>query len=184
MEWSRKLMSALGLAGPRPGAGVVGRLADDSVVVHPQEIVLDVEASDGDAVLNAAAAYVGRGRGLDPVPIARALRRREEAASTALGHAVAVPHARVAGIAQPLTLFLRTRHPVPFGALDGREVSNFFVIIVPEHGDVQRHLELLANVASAFSERSFRTELAEAATAHQVDQAFDRRFPNTRPAIA
>jgi len=174
MRWSRKLMSPFARSAP---AGRVVAATGAGVVVHPQEVVLDVEASDGAAVLNAAAAYVGRGHGLDPAPIARALRRREEAASTALGHAVAVPHARVAGIAQPLTLFLRTRHPVPFGAPDGREVSNFFVIIVPADGDAERHLELLANVASAFGERSFRTELAEAATAHQVDEAFGRRFP-------
>ena len=144
--------------------------------LHPQEIVLDVDANDGASVLAMAAAYIGRGHGLDPAPILRALQRREEVGSTALGRGVAIPHARIAGIARPLTLFLRTRQPVDFRAPDGETVSNFYVIMVPTDGDTDEHLELLANVAACFGESAFRAQLAMATTANQVDDAFNGRF--------
>ncbi|HTQ00303.1 MAG TPA: PTS sugar transporter subunit IIA [Casimicrobiaceae bacterium] len=177
LAWPRRVVTTL----HRKPASALPRVSASPFPsgVHPQEIALDVDANDSASLLAIAAAYIGRGHGLDPAPIARALLRREEAGSTALGHGVAVPHARVTGIGRPLTLFLRTRHPVAFGAPDGEDVSNFFIIIVPAEGDTDRHLELLAGVAAAFGDRAFRAGLAMATTANQVDDAFGGRSAAT-----
>ncbi len=175
-RWSGLLKSRKVSAGPVIGIPRDAQSAGiPSPGLHAQEIVLDVDANDSATVLALAAAYIGRGHGLDPAPILRALQRREEAGSTALGYGVAIPHARIAGIGRPLTLFLRTRYPVAFGAPDDSLVSNFFVIMVPVDGDTDQHLELLANVATCFGERAFRAQLAMATTANQVDDAFSGR---------
>lgn len=138
----------------------------------PQEVVLDVDAGDARRVVQAAAEFLGHVHGLPSAPIARALWRREQVGSTALGQGVAIPHARIAGISGPLTLFMRTRHAVAFGAPDGKPVVNFLVIMVPENGDTDEHLQLLAAVAQAFSDRGFRASLAASTTALQVEGAF------------
>ncbi len=140
--------------------------------LRPQEIVLDVEAKSSIRVLELAAAYIGRAHHIEPDPVYRALVRREQAGSTALGHRVAIPHARIAGIERPLTLFMRTRYPIDFAAPDGKPVSNILVIMVPADGATDDHLQLLALVAAAFSDRAFRKTLAIATTAAQVDEAF------------
>ena len=119
-----------------------------------------------------AAEHIGRAHGLDPAPILRALMRREQAGSTALGHGVAIPHGRIGGLARPLTLFMRTRTSIPFGAPDGKPVSNWLVIMVPADGATDDHLQLLALVAGAFSDRDFRASLAAATSAAQVDGVF------------
>jgi PTS system nitrogen regulatory IIA component len=147
-----------------------------SATLRPQAIVLDADAKDRAAVLGIAAAHIAAANGLKPEPIARALMRREDSLSTALGHGVAIPHARIVGIAQPLTLFLRTHRPVAFAAPDGAGVSNFFVIMVPADGDNAAHLAMLASVASAFSDKHFRRELARATTAREIDAAFSARM--------
>jgi PTS system nitrogen regulatory IIA component len=144
--------------------------------LRPQEIVLDAQADDRAGVLGIAAERIARAHGLASGPIARALMRREDSISTALGHGVAIPHARIAGIARPLTLFLRTRRPVAFGAPDGEGVSSFFIIMVPMDGDNDAHLALLASVASAFSDRHFRRRLAHATTAPEIEAAFNGRM--------
>jgi len=160
-------------ADDRRDAGATAR--PPAAWLRPQEIVLDVDVPDRRRALEAAAAYIGRAHGLDPATILRALWRREEVGSTALGQGIAIPHARIAGIARPLTLFMRTRYAIAFDAPDGKPVSNIMVIMVPENGDTDDHLLLLAWVAETFSDRAFRACLAASTTALEVDKAFAER---------
>ena len=92
----------------------------------------------------------------------RALWRREQSGSTAVGHGIAIPHARIPGITDPVVLFVRTKLAIPFGAPDHQPVSAFFVILVPEHAN-EEHLRILATVSEMFSDKAFRDQL-EAAT--------------------
>ena len=71
----------------------------------------------------------------------------------------AIPHARVRAIEQPLTLFMRLKRAIAFGAPDGRPVSQLLVILVPTEGSRQDDLDLLAAVARLFSDADFRSEL-------------------------
>jgi len=138
----------------------------------PQDIAIDVDVPDRRRVLETAAELIGRANGLDSAPIFRALWRREQVGSTALGHGVAIPHARISGITRPLTLFMRSRLAMEFGAPDGRLVSNFLFIMVPADGETESHLQLLASVAAAFSDRAFRERLAAATTTAEVAATF------------
>lgn len=61
---------------------------------------------------------VERRYGLKHVPVFRALWRREQARSTGLGHGFAIPHARIAGLGEPIVLLMRTKLPIAFGAPD------------------------------------------------------------------
>jgi PTS system nitrogen regulatory IIA component len=140
--------------------------------LRPQEIVLDVDVPDSRRALETAAAHLGRAHGIDPAPVFRALWRREQVGSTALGYGVAIPHARIEGIAHPVTLFMRTRYAMEFGAPDRKPVSNLLVIMVPADGDTDAHLQLLASISMAFSNREFRAQLSAATTAEDVDKAF------------
>lgn len=140
--------------------------------LRPQEIVLDVDVPNRGRAIEVAAQYIGRAHGLDAAPIARALWRREQVGSTALGQGIAIPHARIAGIQRPLTLFMRSRYAIEFDAPDGKPVSHFLVIMVPQDGATDDHLQLLARAAEAFADRGFRATLAASTTALQVDRAF------------
>jgi len=138
----------------------------------PQDIAIDVDVPDRRRALEMAAALIGRANGLDSAPIFRALWRREQVGSTALGHGVAIPHARISGINRPLTLFMRSRLAMEFDAPDGRLVANFLFIMVPADGDTESHLQLLASVAEAFSDRAFREHLGAATTTAEVAATF------------
>jgi nitrogen PTS system EIIA component len=140
--------------------------------LQPQEIILDLPARDREHVLEAAAHAIGRTHGLQSTPIFDALWRREQAGSTALGEGFAIPHARIVGIARPLTLYLRTKPPVPFEASDGKPVSDLLVILVPSHGFRDDHLQLLALVARLFSDKRFRRQIHEASDKTVVSNAF------------
>lgn len=138
----------------------------------PQLIGLDVSAKDKHDLFKIASEMLQRDHGVDPAPILRALWRREEAGSTGLGQGIAIPHARVPGITEPLTMLLRLRAPILFDAPDGKPVSLVIVIIVPADDATERHLEMLAGIASLCTERAFRRRLAEAADSRDVQNAF------------
>jgi PTS system nitrogen regulatory IIA component len=140
--------------------------------LQPQDILLGVDVRDRPHALEVVAAAIGRVHGLDPAPIFRALWRREQAGSTALGAGFAIPHARISGIARPLTLFMRTKLAIAFDAPDGKPVSQMLVIMVPADGAKDDHLQLLALVARLFSDRGFRTQLDSAPDATAAADAF------------
>lgn len=141
--------------------------------LFPQVVLLDCDARDKREVLDLAASTLERFHGVDAAPVARALWRREGAVSTGIGGGVAVPHARIDGIAEPVTLLIRTDKPIPYGAPDRKPVSQLFVILVPAEGDPDEHLRLLADVAQLFSQPAFRDRIASAADTRAALRAFE-----------
>lgn len=143
-------------------------------ILRPEHVVLQFEVLNRRQALESAAEIVGQLRGIDAAPVFRALWRREQVGSTAIGQGVAIPHARIAGIAKPVILFLRTRYAIEFHAPDNHLVNSILVIMVPEKGSTDDHLQLLALVAQTFADHAFRDRLAAASTPAEVDAVFAR----------
>jgi nitrogen PTS system EIIA component len=140
--------------------------------LFPDDVLLDVEVRDVDSAIAKAATHIAALHGLDPAPIVRALARREQVGSTGIGQGVALPHARIGGIARPLVLFLRAQDAIEFAAPDGRLVRLILVILVPQDGDPEEHLQLLATAAQLFCEREFRARLAQVPDAEAARTLF------------
>ena len=125
----------------------------------PDDVVIGVEAKNRRSAVEMAASLLSNQHGLPKSLVFRALWRRELAGSTALGHGVAIPHARIPGINRPLTLFLRLQHKIDFGAGDHEPVNGILAFLVPEQGAQQEHLKLLGVIAKLFSEPAFCSRL-------------------------
>ena len=98
------------------------------------------------------------------IPRARvfdSLFEREKLGSTGLGYGVAIPHGRIRTLKEPVCAFVRTATPIAFEAPDGQPVNLVFALLVPEHA-TDAHLEILSELAQMFSDRDFRTQLAQA----------------------
>ena len=140
--------------------------------LQPEDILVDIPLRNSTHALELIADAVCARHDLDRGPVFRALSRREQAGSTGLGDGLAIPHARIAGIERPLTLLLRAREPIPFKAPDGEPVSLLLAILVPEHGDRNDHLQLLALVAKMLSSPGFRAQLETGADAARIAETF------------
>jgi PTS system nitrogen regulatory IIA component len=119
---------------------------------------------DRDGVLQHVAALLAQpvdDPGLPLHDVTERLRQRERLASTALGHGVAIPHARFAGLDRARGAFVLLDRPVPFAAADSRAVDLVFAMAVPED-DVAGHLAHLGEVAERFSDAGFRDSLRAA----------------------
>lgn len=130
-------------------------------------IVILAASGDRSDVLGVAARLLAGGIPSEAGPIGDSLSARERLASTAIGHGVAIPHARIAGIDQSRGAFLRLDQPVDFGALDGIPVDLVLAIAVPEHF-VQQHLQQLAELAERFGSPEFRQGLRRARSVRQL----------------
>lgn len=86
--------------------------------------------------------------------IVASLTAREKLGSTGLGHGVAIPHGRMAGVAGTVGAFVKLRHPVEYEAHDGKPVDLVFGLIVPQQATGE-HLKHLAAIAEKFSDDDF-----------------------------
>lgn len=98
---------------------------------------------------------------------------RERLGSTGLGKGVALPHARVAGFAQPVAALITLESPIDFDALDHRPVDLLFALAVPEHS-TDEHLRILATLAEMFSDRGLCDRLRTSRSAEQAFELLDR----------
>lgn len=98
-----------------------------------------------------------------------ALIEREKLGSTALGYGVALPHARLEGLEQPVACFLQLKDPIDFDSSDHEPVNLIFGLFVPESAH-KAHLELLSRVAGLFNESKVRDALRAAKTAEQIHE--------------
>lgn len=78
------------------------------------------------------------------------LLERERLGTTAMGHGIALPHARMAGVAEAKGAFIQLCEGIDFGAVDRQPVDLAFALLVPEEA-TEEHLQLLAKLASMFS---------------------------------
>ena len=101
----------------------------------------------------AAAAY-----GLNAARTLDALQERESLGATGVGHGVALPHARIAGLDRVAGLFLRLEKPMDFDAVDRQPVDLIFALLAPESSGVD-HLKALALVSRTLRDQDLRAKL-------------------------
>ncbi|HEX6783244.1 MAG TPA: PTS sugar transporter subunit IIA [Sphingomicrobium sp.] len=83
---------------------------------------------------------------LDSAAVLTALNEREQLGSTGFGHGVAIPHAKIEGLASIYGLFARLAEPVDYKAIDSRPVDLVFVLLSPPDAGAE-HLKALAAIS-------------------------------------
>jgi mannitol/fructose-specific phosphotransferase system IIA component (Ntr-type) len=101
--------------------------------------------------------------------IVRAVREREREMTTALGDGIAVPHARMTGLDQPLLLFTRSKHGIEWNATDGQPVKLIFLLLTPA-GDESAQLQILQGIAHVLNAPRLRAQLLRAPEASDILQ--------------
>jgi PTS system nitrogen regulatory IIA component len=140
-------------------------------ILSPERIRIDLAASAKAQLFADAGRLFAAQGGLDPAQVVACLAAREGLGSTGLGQGVAIPHARVKGLAQALAAFVRLRPAISFDAPDGKPVSEVLILLVPEQA-TDLHLQTLAEAAEMFKDRGFREHLRNQRDAAGVWQAF------------
>ena len=113
--------------------------------LFPPGSVLRLRAADKGAVLGELSRRAAALLSLPPGEVAAALAAREALGSTGVGAGIAVPHARLPGLAAVAALFARLDRPVDWAAIDGKPADLVFLLLSPEKAGAE-HLAALAAV--------------------------------------
>jgi nitrogen PTS system EIIA component len=164
--------------------GRIGPIAMNPVgaLLAPEDICLDVDVSTKEQLLEQVAALLAARHGLSKTFILESLTVREQMGSTGVGHGVAIPHARMNQCAMAAGVFLRTKNAIPFDAPDGKPVSVFLGLIVPNKA-AELHLQILATAAGMLGDRDFREKL-KVCTDPLVVAELLAAWPDTPPVLA
>lgn len=108
--------------------------------------------------------------GISAPAAVEALLERESLGPTGVGHGVALPHARMAGLESVVGAFLLLEKPVDFDSVDRQPVDIVFALFAPEDAGVE-HLKALALVSRTLREAALCAKLranADPATLYTI----------------
>ncbi|MEC8443048.1 MAG: PTS IIA-like nitrogen regulatory protein PtsN [Pseudomonadota bacterium] len=139
-------------------------------ILSPERAIADVAVSSKKKLLEQLAALVAEQLGdASADDIYERLLSRERMGSTGIGEGIAIPHCRLLQCQQAIGILLRLQDPIDYDAIDGKPVDLVFALLVPEEA-TDEHLQILATLASNFSQEEYRTSLRNAPNAHQFYQ--------------
>jgi len=138
-----------------------------SELLTSQHTFLDVE---GDSILSVAKNVLSR---VDPkaLPLPRdaimlSVAEREKLASSYIGRGLAIPHARLSSLTQPMVFFARLKSAIP-SPVAGEQIDLMFLLLTPS--DTPRiHQTLLSHIAGIFESDFLEGRLEAAATSTEL----------------
>lgn len=115
-------------------------------LVYPAAVKAHVSIDSKKSIFAYFGDLASRTLGLDAGQVAEALIERERLGSTGFGRGIALPHAKLEGLAGVRGLFVQLHRPIDFAAVDGLPVDLFFVLLSPIDAGAD-HLKALASAS-------------------------------------
>ena len=99
---------------------------------------------------------VARVTGVATEAVVHGVLAAERVMSTGIGKGLAIPHARVAGLAAPIVAVAISGRGIDFDAPDGEPAHLIFMVLTPETDDGARQLQILVDIAAVFRDEELR----------------------------
>ncbi|WP_267394864.1 MULTISPECIES: PTS sugar transporter subunit IIA [unclassified Sphingomonas] len=131
---------------------------DLSDLLRPEGVLKDVAAANKKNLFQQLATTAAETLGADPKLVAERLAAREKLGSTGFGGGVAIPHAKLDGLAAVAGVFVRLAQPIEFDAVDDLPVDLVFMLLSPTAAGAD-HLKALARVSRRMRDRPFLAKL-------------------------
>ena len=136
--------------------------------LSPALVLTDLQASDVAGSIERMADHLERvGAVGSSEEVRRGLLAREQAHTTAMGHGMALPHATIDGLEEPVLMVALAREAVQFGPPDTEPVRVFFVLLSPP-GHESQHIKLLARICRLARHPGFLDDLRTAGSGEQA----------------
>jgi len=131
-------------------------------------IIENLAADDKEGALSEVSLFLERqGAIQDHGKLLQALLDREQLGSTGIGDNMAIPHAKLEGIEQIVTVFARSLKGIDFQSLDRKPVHFIFLLLAPP-ASTGLHLKALAKIARLFKNPSLRENILKAENAGAI----------------
>lgn len=127
-------------------------------MINMETIFPKLKASSKKQLLQELGNIARKSIGKPVYEIASVLMERERLGSTGVGHGVAIPHGRFAGLDKICGIFAKLEKPVNYDSIDDQPVDLIFLLLVPE-GAGADHLKALAKVSRVLRDQSICEKL-------------------------
>jgi PTS system nitrogen regulatory IIA component len=138
--------------------------------LSPDDVIADAVEQDKDRLLRRLSAQAAARLGNDADLIFAKVLERERLGSTGLGDGIAIPHARIQGLAGPLGVCARLKRGIDFDAIDGKPVDIVFLLLLPVAATADP-LGAIASVARKLRDKATATAIRGAKDDQDVYQA-------------
>jgi nitrogen PTS system EIIA component len=134
--------------------------------VAEDAINLNLQSTVKDAILKELVGLLKLDEKSDAL-LVKMLKRRETLGSTGIGQNIAIPHCRSLVVDHLRVAFARKVEGVDFGAIDGKPVHYFFLIVAPPLEVSNQYLPVLGKIAQFAKEPDIPERLAKLETPQQ-----------------
>ena len=132
-----------------------------SEYLHPDFVLSRLDARDVDGVVRELSVKAALAGVADEDLIAEKLLERERQHSTVMGSGLAIPHATVPGLEQPVIGIALAREPIVFGD-EGSDPVSVFVVLLSPPGSERQHVKILARICRLMRHEGFLEQLEAA----------------------
>lgn len=141
------------------------RLTD---ILQPECVKVPLEAQDKKAAIDELVDLLARCANLQqPEQLKQAVWQRELARTTGIGHGIAIPHGKSAGVDRLRMAIGLASKPLDFGAIDGQPVTLILLLVSPLD-QTGPHIQALAKISRMLTEENFRAALKRAASSEDL----------------
>jgi fructose PTS system EIIA component len=144
---------------------IEGLLSEKYIVLN---LDLDLKSKVIDKMLSIVADHPGV---LDIGKLSEDVIRREQDMSTGIGKTLALPHAKSAGVTEPVMAFATLRNGINFDSIDGEPVRIVFLLATPEEM-LAEHLKFLGRITKIAGRDDIRQRLILSSSAAEVIELF------------
>ena len=129
-----------------------------STILRPEAVKVITSATSKKRVLHDLGEMAASVYKINAAAAVEALMERETLGPTGVGHGVALPHARIAGLDSVQGAFMLVEKPIDFDAVDRAPVDSIVALFAPQDAGVE-HLKALALVSRTLREAAVCTKL-------------------------
>lgn len=129
-------------------------------VLSKELIFLGQKSTDQEAIIQLIAKEAEKqGYVLAAPNLYVAVKKREQAISTAIGYEIAIPHGKTDTVAYPFIAFLRTEETFHWTTENEELVRLIFLIGVPKESEGKLHLKFISQLSKKLLDETFREKL-------------------------
>lgn len=139
-----------------------------SEILTPACIKVPLDAADKKAAIEELVDLLAAaGKVSDPAGLKEAVWTRESTRTTGIGHALAIPHGKAAGIRDLCIAIGKPAQPMDFASIDGRPVR-LIVLLASPLDRVNDHIQALARISRMMASEDFRSRIYNASTPQEI----------------
>ena len=137
-------------------------------ILTPECVKVPLESTDKkSAIQELVDLLASNGRVTNPGMLMEAVWTREQTRTTGIGHGLAIPHAKCAGLQAPSMAIGKPREPMDFVAIDRKPVQ-LVVLLASPPDRPSDHIHALSRVSRLMIMDDFRERMYRATTAAEV----------------